>query len=91
MSPPHERDDDNVGLYPSGVRVSVLMADESGSIYYPSGKVAINKGMIDGRFQLYIYGNDARSTPLGALNEHAVGFFLGFRGMRLVLNKVRPI
>lgn len=88
MSPSYENDRDDIELYASGARASVFKADGSGFIYYPSGHVAICKGIIDGHGRYYLYGDDQRSTPLGAVNEHAVGFFLGQGGIRLALNKV---
>lgn len=88
VSPYGEVDQDNVESYTSGARASIFKADGSGFIYYPSGQVAVCKGIIDGRGRYYLYNNDARSTPLGAVNEHAVGFFLGPGATRLALNKV---
>lgn len=79
---------DTIDLYGSGARASVFKADGSGFVYYPSGNVAVCKGIIDGRARYYIYGDDARCTPLGAVNEHAVGFILGPDRVRLALNEV---
>lgn len=81
-------DRDEVESYASGPRASIFKPDGSGFIYYPSGRVAVCKGIIDSRGRYYLYGDDPRSTPLGAVNEHAVGFFLGQGGIRLGLNKV---
>lgn len=80
---------DDVEYYPNGARASVFKADGSGFIHYPSGNVAICKGVVNGRGRYYLYGDDPGSTPLGAVNEHAVGFFLGPGSVRLALNKVR--
>ncbi|CAN0268807.1 unnamed protein product, partial [Scytosiphon promiscuus] len=80
--------EDDAEFYPSGARASIFKADGSGFIYYPSGNVAVCKGVMDGRGRYYLYGDDPRSTPLGAVNEHAVGFFLGPGGVRLALSKV---
>ncbi|CAM9257118.1 unnamed protein product [Hapterophycus canaliculatus] len=80
--------EDAVEYYPSGTRASVFKVDGSGFINYPSGNVAICKGVVDEPGRYYIYGDDPRSTPLGAVNEHAVGFFLGPGGVRLALSKV---
>lgn len=88
LSPLSSGGDERVESYPSGSRASAFKADGSGSIYYPSGRVAVCVGVIDGRSRYYLYGDDARSTPLGAVNEHAVGFFLGPAGVRLALSKV---
>lgn len=88
LSPPSSGDGESVESYPSGSRASVFKADGSGFIYYPSGHVAVCIGVIDGRSRYYLYGDDNRSTPLGAVNEHAVGFFLGPAGVRLALSKV---
>ncbi|CAN0560915.1 unnamed protein product, partial [Ectocarpus sp. 12 AP-2014] len=74
--------------YPSGRLASVFKEDGSGFIYYPSGLVAVCKGVVDGRGRYYVYGDDRRSTPLGAVNEHGEGFFLGPSGVRLALSKV---
>lgn len=82
-------DDEHVENYPSGSRASVFKSNGSGFIYYPSGHVAVCKGVIEGRGRYYLYGDDQKSTPLGAVNEHAVGFFVGKAGIRLALNKVR--
>ncbi|CBJ29876.1 conserved unknown protein [Ectocarpus siliculosus] len=79
---------DNAEYYPSGRLASVFKEDGSGFIYYPSGLVAVCKGVVDGRGRYYVYGDDRRSTPLGAVNEHGVGFFLGPSGVRLALSKV---
>lgn len=79
---------DNAELYPSGRLASFFKEDGSGFIYYPSGLVAVCKGVVDGRGRYYLYGDDRRSTPLGAVNEHGVGFFLGPSGVRLALSKV---
>lgn len=85
----HAADDETeVASYPSGAKAMAFKADGSGFIYYPSGRVAICKGVVDGRGRYYMYGDDARSTPLGAVNEQAVGFFLGVSGIRLALSKV---
>lgn len=81
-------DRDEIETYASGARASVFKADGSGFIYYPSGRVAVYKGIIDERSRYYVYGDDARSTPLGAVDEHAVGFVTGAGGVRLALNKV---
>lgn len=89
MSSPRGADQDEVETYPSGARASVFKADGSGFIYYPSGRVAVYKGILDGRGRYYMYGDDPRSTPLGAVDEHAVGFVTGTGGVRLALNKVR--
>lgn len=88
LSPRSGSDHEDVEHYPSGARASVFKADGSGFIYYPSGHVAVCKGVLDGRGRYYLYGDDAKSTPLGAVNEHAVGFFLGPAGVRLALSKV---
>lgn len=85
------RSNDDVHLYSSGVRASIFKADGSGFIYYPSGKVAICKAVIDGRGRFYIYSNDSKSTSIGAVNEYAVGFFIGPNRMRLALSKVSVI
>lgn len=89
-SPNHGRGEqcEDIAVYPSGARAFAFKTDGSGFIYYPSGRVAVCKGVVDGRDRYYMYGNDVRSTPLGAVNEHAVGFFLGESGVRLALNKV---
>ncbi|CAM9336803.1 unnamed protein product [Ectocarpus sp. 4 AP-2014] len=79
---------DNAEHYPSGRLASVFKEDGSGFIYYPSGLVAVCKGVVDGRGRYYVYGDDRRSTPLGAVNEHGEGFFLGPSGVRLALSKV---
>lgn len=88
LSPHSSGDDENIECYPSGSRASIFKADGSGFIYYPSGHVAVCVGVIEGRSRYYLYGDDARSTPLGAVNERAVGFFLGPAGVRLALSKV---
>lgn len=75
--------------YPSGVRALAFKGDGSGYIYYPSGCVAVYKTFIDGKSYFYMYADGPRSTPLGAINEHAVGFCLDEGGARLALNKVR--
>lgn len=84
-----ETSGEDTALYASGARALEFKADGSGSIYYPSGRVAVCKEVVDGQGRYYIYGDDSRSTPLGAVNEHAVGFFLGVGSVRLALNKVR--
>lgn len=81
--------DDEVESYPSGARALIFKPDGSGFVYYSSGRVAVCKGVIDGRNRYYLYGDDAKSTPLGAINEHAVGFILGPGATRLALNKVK--
>lgn len=88
MSPRGAADRDEIETYASGPRASVFKADGSGFIYYPSGRVAVYKGILDGRGRYYLYGDDPRSTPLGAVDEHAVGFVTGRGGVRLALNKV---
>lgn len=88
LSPLSGGDHEEVEHYPSGARASVFKADGSGFIYYQSGHVAVCKGVLDGRGRYFLYGDDAKSTPLGAVNENAVGFFLGPAGVRLALSKV---
>lgn len=85
------RSNDDVQFYSSGVRASNFKADGSGFIYYPTGNVAICKGVIDGRGRFYIYSNDPKSTSIGAVNEYAVGFFIGPNRMRLALSKVSMV
>lgn len=80
---------DEVEPYPCGARGIIFKSDGSGFVYYSSGRVAVYKGVVDGRGRYYLYGDDPKSTPLGAVNEHAVGFFLGPKGTRLALNKVK--
>eukprot|EP00903_Cladosiphon_okamuranus_P008860 g8483.t2 len=88
ISPRSSGDDESVEIYPSGSRASAFKADGSGFIYYPTGRVAVCVAVIDGRSRYYLYGDDIKSTPLGAVNEHAVGFFLGPADVRLALSKV---
>lgn len=80
---------DEVESYPSGARGLIFKPDGSGFVYYSSGRVAVCKAVVDRRGRYYLYGDDPKSTPLGAVNEHAVGFFLGSSGTRLALNKVK--
>lgn len=85
------RSNEGVQFYSSGVGASIFKADGSGFIYYPSGNVAIYKGVINGRGRFYIYDKNPKSTPIGAVNEYAVGFFMGPNRMRLALSRVSVI
>lgn len=80
--------EEDIAIYPSGARAVEFKRDGSGFIYYPSGRVGVCKGVVNGRARYYMYGDDVRSTPLGSVNEHGVGFVLGEDGVRLALNKV---